>query len=56
MKAVVLGGTGDMGSLAVHELGRDERIEQVTIVGRNREQAEVQPPKWAHAPGWRSLM
>ena len=41
LKAVVLGGTGDMGSLAVHELGRDERIEQVTIVGRNRERAEV---------------
>ena len=30
-----------MGSLAVCELGRDERIGQVTIVGRNRERAET---------------
>lgn len=38
---VVLGGTGDMGSLAVRELGKELEVEQITIVGRNKERAEA---------------
>lgn len=41
MKVIVLGGTGDMGSLAVRELGRVPEVELITVVGRNQEEAEA---------------
>lgn len=41
MKVAVLGGTGDMGSLAVRELGRVPDVGLLTIVGRNSDKAKA---------------
>jgi lysine 6-dehydrogenase len=40
MKVIVLGGTGDMGRLAVRELGRTEDVELLTVAGRDLAKAQ----------------